>query len=167
MRGSNYSNSSSNWRWFWPTPSATLRTDSFQFQLGIRYGCERKITTSHSRHRCCRSFFNNHRAVVQLFNVFSFSQPFTRGLSQGSVLAPLLFLFYINNLTSSLNDDAITALFADDISILTTTWKKKYAEVAAQSVVNFVLLWSQGWKINLNADKSEVCPFSAWSNDST
>ena len=27
--------------------------------------------------------------------------------------------------------------------------------------------WSQEWKLNLNAEKSEVCPFSTWSNDSS
>ena len=28
-------------------------------------------------------------------------------------------------------------------------------------------VWSQEWKLNLNADENEVCPFSTWSNDST
>ena len=65
------------------------------------------------------------------FNVCSSSRPFTQGLLQGWVLAPLLFLFYINNLASLLNGDAVIALFADDVSILTTACKKEYAEVAA------------------------------------
>ena len=110
--------------------------------------------------RWIQSFFNDCRACVQLFNVFSSSRRFTQGLPQGSVLTPLLFLFYINNLASSLNDDAVIALFTDDVSILTTARKKEDAEAAAQSIVNFVLIWSQVWKLNLNADKSEVCPFS-------
>ena len=59
------------------------------------------------------------------------------------------------------------ALFADDVSILTTACKEEDAEAAAQSVVNSVLIWSQNWKLNLNAEKSEVCPFSIWSNNST
>ena len=117
--------------------------------------------------RWIRSFFNDRRARVQLFNVFSFSQCLTQGLPQGSVLAPLLSLFYINNLASSLNDDAIIALFADDVSILTTAYKKEDAEAAAQSVVNSVVIWRQEWKLNLNVDKSEVYLFSTWSNDST
>ena len=117
--------------------------------------------------RWIQSFFNDHRRRVELFNVFSSSQRFTQGLPQGSILAPLLFLPYINNLASSLNDDAVIALFAGDVSILITARKKEDAEAAAQSVVNSVLIWSQEWKLNLNVDKSKVCPFSTWSNDST
>ena len=108
--------------------------------------------------RWIQSFFNDRRARVQLFNFVSSSRCLTQGLPQGSVLAPQLFLFYINNLASSVNDDAVIALFADGILIL----KKEDVEVAAQSVVNSVLIWSQEWKLNLNADKSDVCPFSVF-----
>ena len=95
--------------------------------------------------RWIQSFFNNCRAHVQLFNVFSSSQRFSQGLLQGSVLAPLL-LFYINNLASSLNDDAVIALFANDVSIFTKACKackKEDTEANAQSVVNSVVSWSQ------------------------
>ena len=83
-----------------------------------------------------RFFFHDRRAHVQLFRVFSSSFCFTQGLPQDPVPAPLLFLFYINNLDSSLNDDAVIALFADDVSILNTACNKEDAEAAAQSVRN-------------------------------
>ena len=51
--------------------------------------------------------------------------------------------------------------------MLTTARKKGDAEAAAQSVVNYVVIWSQEWKLNLRADTSEVNPFSISSNDST
>ena len=114
-----------------------------------------------------RSFLNDRRGRVQLFSVFSSSQRFTQGLPQGSVLAPLLFLFYINDLASTLNDDAVIALFANDVSILTPAGKREDAEATTQSVVNSVVTWSQEWKLNLNAEKSEVCPFSTWLNNSS
>ena len=117
--------------------------------------------------RWIRPFLNDRRGRVQLFNVSSSGRRFTQGLPQGSVLAPLLFLIYIKDLASSLNDDAVIALFGDDVSILTTTRKKEDAEAVAQSVVNSVVSWSQLWKLNSNAHKSEICPFSTWSNDSS
>ena len=77
----------------------------------------------------------------------------------------LLFLFYINDLASTLNDDAVITVFADDVSILTTARKREDAETTAQSVVSSVVIWSQEEKLNLDAEKSEVCLFSTWSND--
>ena len=88
-------------------------------------------------------------------NVFSSSHRFTQGLPQGSVLVPLLFLFYFNDLASTPNDDAVIALFAD-VSILTTAHKREDAEATAQSVVSYVVTWSQEWNLNLNTEKSEV-----------
>ena len=117
--------------------------------------------------RWIRSFLIDCRGRVQLINVFSSSCRFTQGLPQGSVLAPLLFLFYINDLATTLNNDAVIALFADDVSILTTARKREDAEATAQSVVSSVVTWSQEWKLNLNAEKSGVCPFSTWSNNSS
>ena len=77
-----------------------------------------------------------------------------------AVLAPLLFLFYINDLASLVNKNAVIALLADDIPILTKACKKEDAEAATQSLVNSIVILSQELKLNLNADKSEVCPFS-------
>ena len=86
-----------------------------------------------------RSFLDDCRARVQLFNVLSSSRHCNQGLPQDSVLAPLLFLFYINELASSLNDDAVIAHFTDDVSILTTAQKEEDAEAAAQAVVSSVV----------------------------
>ena len=75
------------------------------------------------------SFLSDRRGRVQLFNVFSSSRRFTQVLPQGSILAPLLFLFYINDLPTTCKNDAVTALFADDVSILTTTRKTQDAKL--------------------------------------
>ena len=59
--------------------------------------------------RWIRSFLTDHRGRVQLFNVFSSSRRFTQDLPQSSVLAPLVFLFYINDLATTLQR-AITTM---------------------------------------------------------
>ena len=59
--------------------------------------------------RWIRSFLTDHRGRVQLFNVFSSSRRFTQDLPQSSVLAPLVFLFYINGLATTLQR-AITTM---------------------------------------------------------
>ena len=43
---------------------------------------------------------------------------------------------------------------------------KKKMLSSTQPVVTSVVIWSREWKLNLNADKSEIFPFSTWSNNS-
>ena len=116
--------------------------------------------------RWLRSFLNDRRARVQHFNVFSSSKRFRQGLPQGSVLAPLLFLFYINDLVNKLSEEAVIAMFADDVSVLTTARNKVVAENLAQAEADMAFQWGQQWKIELNIEKSEVCAFSTLPNNS-
>ena len=102
------------------------------------------------------SFLIDCRVGVQLFNVFSSSHCFTQGLPQRSVLAPLLFLFYINDLASTLNDDALIALFADDVPILTAARKREDPEATAQ--VNLCCDLEPGMEIKLERWEKWVMP---------
>ena len=70
-----------------------------------------------------------------------------QGLPQGSVLSPILFLFYINNLAKILPTENINSLFADDLTILAVRKTLEEAEAAAQTSVNIVVKWADEWKL--------------------
>jgi ribonuclease HI len=102
----------------------------------------------------------NRQAKVRFNGVLSGSKKMSQGLPQGSVLAPILFLFYINNLAGLLPTDVTTSLYADDVAILASSRSLVEAQQQAQRAVDVVQEWSKGWKINLNGTKSEASTFS-------
>ena len=106
-------------------------------------------------------FLSDRQAKVQFANETSRVRPMRQGLPQGSVLSPLLFIFFINNLAEILPEDAQVAMFADDVTLLATHRVKEKAEEQLQHLVDIVSAWSKEWKLNLNADKCEVCFFSS------
>jgi ribonuclease HI len=112
------------------------------------------------------SFLQNRQAIVRFNGVFSHSRKMCQGLPQGSVLAPILFLFYINELADCLPPEPVTSIYADDVTILTTAREPEEAQRAAQRTVDTVVAWSHTWKLNLNATKSEVSFFSRIPGDS-
>ena len=72
------------------------------------------------------------------------------GVSQGSILGPLLFLIYLNDIVDNIVSDIL--LFADDTSLLniSNSWD------LVQTQLNLDLLklhdWSVKWLISFNAD---------------
>ena len=105
-------------------------------------------------------FLQNRQAKVLYNDCTSDSVNISQGLPQGSVLSPLLFLFYINSLAEILPKDTINALFADDVGILATGPTIKAAEEKAQEAVNIVVEWSREWRLTLNSSKSESSIFT-------
>jgi len=66
--------------------------------------------------------------------------PMVHGLPQGSVLGPLMFLIYINDLSAHIWQTANPVLFADDTSIIiTSTDAREYQTIISQTT-------SETWK---------------------
>ncbi len=66
----------------------------------------------------CVTFFSNRQARVQINGEQGRPVPLGQGLPQGSVLPPLLFLLYINDLKAVVPNGIEVAMFADDVSLL-------------------------------------------------
>ncbi len=84
------------------------------------------------------------------------SYPLLQGLPQGSVLLPVLFLLYIENLRRVLPESVEVAMFADDDSLFSSHPNKEVAEAAIQEAITNVAEWSRRRLLTFNASKCEV-----------
>ena len=75
------------------------------------------------------------------------------GVLQGSVLGPLLFLIYINDLPENLTSS--TKLFADDTSIFSTVFDVNKSSEALNQDLSSVKNWATQWKMTFNPDPNK------------
>ena len=75
------------------------------------------------------------------------------GVPQGSVLGPILFLIYINDIIDNLKCNAY--LFADDMKIFTDV-KNNSDALKLQNDFNLVVKWTDLWLLKLNISKCKV-----------
>ena len=88
--------------------------------------------------RWLASFLRDRQAKIKFNGATSKSRKMKQGVPQVSVLSPILFLFYINQLAKILPRETLNALFADDVSVLATEKTKEETERKAQITVDVV-----------------------------
>ena len=71
-------------------------------------------------------------------------------MPQGSVLGPLLFLLYINDLTADLK--CIVKLFADDTSLFTVVHDHNSAASDMNHDLSLIGKWARDWRMSFNPD---------------
>ena len=80
-------------------------------------------------------------------------QPVLAGVPQGSILGPLLFLVYINDLPNELKSHA--KLFADDTSLFTIVKDKNESANILNKNLLSISKWVYDWKMLFNPDPSK------------
>ena len=108
------------------------------------YGVKGKV------HRWISEFLKERKQRVVLNGKYSSWMDITSGIPQGSVLGPVLFLIYINDLPESVAN--AIKLFADDTKLYGPS-NNIFDQESIQEDVNNLEGWSKTWQLQFNTDK--------------
>ena len=106
------------------------------------------------------SFLSDRRAKVQVSGSRSRSFCIRRGVPQGSVLSPVLFILFVDDITNDLPWGAHSSLYAGDLAIWSSSTDALKASSVVQSSLTALETWSNLWRLPLNPKKCESSFFS-------
>ena len=106
-------------------------------------------------HLWIRSFLSGREQTVLVDGSSSTPAPVLSGVPQGTVLGPLLFLAYINDINTHLSEGTKIRLFADD-SLLYRTIRTEEDSAILQRDLNTLQAWEIENKMEFHPDKCQV-----------
>ena len=99
------------------------------------------------------SYLSNRKQRVVLNGVDSPWEEIQSGVPQGSVLGPLMFLIYINDLTDNIS--ANIKLFADDSSLFIKVRDIHLAQETLTNDLDKITCWAKKWRMKFNPEISK------------
>jgi hypothetical protein len=116
--------------------------------------------------RFIKNFLTDRTFRVKIGEAFSEPHPVTCSVPQGSVLGPLLFLIYINDIPLS-NDLNVScsALFADDLASIFFYKKSGHIKHKIKAYLQSLVDWLFKWRLKMNAKKCCFTIFAGGNGD--
>ena len=105
-----------------------------------------------------KCYLTNRTQYVQVGETVSTTKTMTCGVPQGSVLGPLLFLIYVNDVYKSIKADI--RLFADDTNIFIKERDPNLLKERAETEFNKLNKWFFDNKIVVNTEKTQYTVFA-------
>jgi endonuclease/exonuclease/phosphatase family metal-dependent hydrolase len=99
-----------------------------------------------------KSYLQNRTFKAHMGTGKSTSRSIHAGVPQGSIIGPILFCLYINDMPKV--DGVTYALYADDTALLAQSWKARTAYKQLQTALEALETWYELWRIKINVTKS-------------
>ena len=104
-------------------------------------------------HKWLENWLSNRKQRVVINGAASDWAPVTSGVPQGSVLGPVLFIIYINDIDVGLNN--LISKFADDTKIGNSIITD-HDRMSLQEDLRKIVEWSQRWEMPFNVNKCQI-----------
>jgi hypothetical protein len=108
-----------------------------------------------------KSLLENRTQRVALDGILSDEVEITSGVPQGSVLGPILFLIYINDIVDNVRSKV--RLFADD-TLLYRQITSDEDSIILQNDLKVISTWCEDWQLDLNLKKCVAMNFTRSTN---
>jgi hypothetical protein len=127
-------------------------------------GPAHKLVTSYLHKRYQRVMINTRNKYDDTVSDW---KKINHGVPQRSILGPLLFLVYINDLALFLNRISTPILFADDTSVLITSQNPRDFNIITNEILKKLDKWFKTNLLSLNFDKTHIIHFITKNNQIT
>jgi hypothetical protein len=110
--------------------------------------------------RLLSSFLTDRTIRVRVRGAVSNPVNLSAGTPQGSVLSPLLFIMYVNDIPMHPVHKVQTSQFADDLGIWTSHKNEGVLNKRLQGALTDLEKWCAKWRVKLNAGKTQLLVIS-------
>ena len=108
-----------------------------------------------------RSYLSNRKQRVKIDKVQSQYKNITIGVPQGTILGPLLFILYVNDLLMEMPKDSVIS-YADDTAVIISDENWDDAMNKMNLILDYIANWLIVNKLTLNVEKTVFITFGSY-----